>query len=157
MSYAISVREMDETPALVMRRAVRPEDLGDALADMLPAVFVFAQQAGLALAGAPFVRYTAMDEDGFTIEAGLPLEETADGGGEGERQIHPTTLPGGKAAMTVHRGPYQELGGAHQALERWLEANELEATGPRWESYINDPEEVGDPAEYLTEVFVPIG
>ncbi|WP_433381960.1 hypothetical protein ACQPZX_18055 [Actinoplanes sp. CA-142083] len=40
-------------------------------------------------------------------------------------------LPGGRVATTVHRGPYDQLGAAHEAI---LSAG-LPLAGPRWEIY----------------------
>lgn len=153
MSYTIVTKQVEETPVLVQRRKVTREELGPALGEMLPAVFAFASRTGVGPAGAPFVRYTAMESsEGFSIEAGLPVTKAT----EGEGEIHSCSLPGGKVAMTVHKGPYEELHLAHRALEAWVEENGARSAGARWEAYINDPVEVGDPAEFLTEVYLPI-
>jgi len=61
-----------------------------------------------------------------------------------------STLPGGEVAMTVHRGPYQELGSAHDIVRRWCAANARSLAGPRWEIYGDWHEDV---SELETEVF----
>jgi effector-binding domain-containing protein len=61
-----------------------------------------------------------------------------------------SSLPAGQAAMTVHRGPYGELGRAHEAVVRWCAASGLELAGPRWEIYCDWRE---DPADLETEVY----
>ena len=59
-------------------------------------------------------------------------------------------LPAGPAAVTTHRGPYGELGAAHQAVVRWCEAGGRELTGKRWEVY---GDWVEDPGLLETKVF----
>ena len=60
-----------------------------------------------------------------------------------------STLPAGTTATTVHRGPFTELGAAHDAVLDWCTAHGHRLTGTRWEVYgpHND-----DPARQLTEI-----
>jgi effector-binding domain-containing protein len=46
-----------------------------------------------------------------------------------------SALPTGRAAMTVHRGPYDGLEAAHGAVRRWCRAEGHTITGVRWEVY----------------------
>jgi effector-binding domain-containing protein len=52
--------------------------------------------------------------------------------------------------MTVHRGSYQELGAAHEAVISWCAKQGLDRTGVRWEIYGHWHE---DPASVETEVY----
>jgi effector-binding domain-containing protein len=61
-----------------------------------------------------------------------------------------STLPAGETAMTVHRGPYAELGVAHQAVWDWCAAHRRQPAGPRWEVYGDWHE---DPAQLETTVY----
>jgi AraC family transcriptional regulator len=65
-------------------------------------------------------------------------------------------LPGGTVAYTLHSGPYEELRGAYAAIESWMEEQGLTAAGAPWESYITDPTEHPNPADWKTEVFWPV-
>jgi effector-binding domain-containing protein len=60
-----------------------------------------------------------------------------------------STLPGGTTATTVHRGPFTELGAAHDAVLDWCTAHGHGLTGARWEVYGPHNE---DPAEQITEI-----
>ena len=64
--------------------------------------------------------------------------------------VVPSTLPAGEAATTVHRGPYDRLDDAHQAIHAWCASNGRELAGPRWEVYGDWHE---DPADLETEVY----
>ena len=46
-----------------------------------------------------------------------------------------SATPGGAAASTTHFGPYAGLGAAHDAIQRWCEANKHPLAGPSWEIY----------------------
>jgi effector-binding domain-containing protein len=52
--------------------------------------------------------------------------------------------------MTVHRGPYEGLGSAHQVIWDWCAANGREMAGPRWEIYGDWYE---DQSQLETEVY----
>jgi effector-binding domain-containing protein len=61
-----------------------------------------------------------------------------------------STLPAGPVAMTVHWGPYAELGAAHRAVLDGCATQGLRPAGPRWEVYGPHRD---DPAEVWTEVY----
>src|SRR5215469_11425704 len=61
-----------------------------------------------------------------------------------------SALPAGEVAMTVHQGPYQDLGVAHDRVKRWCTDNGRALAGPRWEIYGDWRE---NPADLETEVY----
>ena len=70
--------------------------------------------------------------------------------------MEPGILPGGPVALGVHAGPYDQLPETNAAIENWIEANGFRVAGPPWESYITDPGEHPDPADWRTEVYWPL-
>jgi effector-binding domain-containing protein len=56
----------------------------------------------------------------------------------------------------MHRGHYQELGRSYRALETLVELEGITKDGAPREIYETSPEEVPDPADWLTEVQFPI-
>ena len=155
MSYEISRQTLDEAPVLYSRRRVDREQFAEVLADVLPAVFGYAMEAGLAMTGPPFVRYVSQSAAFFDIEAGVPLAEAAVVPDD-RSDIIAGSLPAGDAAVTIHVGPYDQLGDAHIALDRWAEEHALKAAGGPWEIYLTDPTEVPDPANWQTQVVLPL-
>jgi effector-binding domain-containing protein len=59
-------------------------------------------------------------------------------------------------ATTIHKGSYDTLNLAHEAVQTWILENHEEAGGAPWEVYITDPSEVPNPNEWLTEIIHPL-
>jgi predicted transcriptional regulator YdeE len=84
------------------------------------------------------------------VEVGVELDRPA----RVEEPVVRSTLPAGAVAMTVHRGPYDGLGSAHEAVLRWCADHQVRTAGPRWEIYGHWHE---DPAQLETEVYWLLG
>jgi len=148
----IERRELQPQPALIVKRRVARSEIAATIAESLGKTFPYALQNGLAIAGRPFVRYSDVGPGLMTMESGTPLAAPAPGVGE----IEAITLPGGPAAVAVHMGPYDKLQDTYAAMERWMQEQGVRAAGAPWESYITDPAEYPDPANWRTDVFWPI-
>jgi len=61
-----------------------------------------------------------------------------------------STLPAGVAATTVHRGPFREVGAAHDKVVRWCSTHGHQLSGTRWEIYGPHRD---DPAQQCVEVY----
>jgi AraC family transcriptional regulator len=147
------VREVREPrPMLFVRRRVARSEIATALAECFGKTYGHCQQEGLPMAGRPTARYYVTGPGLLTIEAGVPLAIAAPACGD----IEAGELPGGPVAVAVHAGPYDDLPATHAAVERWLEARGLRSSGAPWESYITDPAEHPDPADWRTEVCWPL-
>jgi effector-binding domain-containing protein len=65
------------------------------------------------------------------VEVGVELREPCQLTG----RVVASNLPAGRVATTVHRGPWSDLGSAHQAISDWCVAQGRRPAGPRWEVY----------------------
>jgi len=81
-----------------------------------------------------------------SVEVGVLLDRPCPLSG----RVVASALPAGTAATTVHRGPFGEVGAAHDAVVGWCAAHRYRLSGIRWEIYgpHND-----DPAQQWTEVY----
>src|SRR5262245_11170753 len=152
MSIQVSRKELQPQNALVIRRRCTRDDIAKTLGETLSRVFAWAQQHGVPFAGQPFTRYLPSGPGLLSIEAGLPIAAPSPGEGE----IMAVELPAGPAAVGIHDGSYETLGQTHAAIERWIEANRLEAGGAPWEVYVTDPAHHPSPADWRTEVVYPL-
>ena len=76
------------------------------------------------------------------VEVGAPFE--------GSDGVLCSELPGGLVATTMHLGPYDRLGEAHDALHRWCRENGHALAGPSWEVYGHWDD---DPERLRTDIF----
>lgn len=152
-TLSIARQEHAEEPVLFVRSRVARHELATAIGEGLGKTFPYALKSGRAITGRPFTRYLSTGPGLYTIEVGMPLAAPAHGEGEIEAGV----LPGGPVAVAVHAGPYDQLSETYAALERWIEANGYRVSDAPWESYITDPADHPDPADWRTEVYWPIG
>jgi effector-binding domain-containing protein len=90
---------------------------------------------GATPAGPRFARYYNGDPAAFDTEAGIPFTGSFMLTGD---EIRVTKLPAGRAAKTLHIGPYYTLSQEYRRIEKWLaEEGHRPAEGP-WESYLDD-------------------
>ncbi len=60
------------------------------------------------------------------------------------------------AATTIHCGPYEDFTPAYNAIMQWVEANGYTVSGESREIYLRGPEPGRAPADYVTEIQVPV-
>ena len=65
-------------------------------------------------------------------------------------------LKASKAAKVTYYGDYSKTGVAHEAVDKWVKANNRKIIGPPMEKYTNDPMIVKDTAKWETEIIYPI-
>jgi effector-binding domain-containing protein len=82
------------------------------------------------------------EDDVPTVQVGIRLDEPIEPRG----RVINSELPAGRVAAVMHRGPWTEMGRAHDAAK--AEAGD-EAAGPRWEIYGHHTD---DPAAQEVEV-----
>jgi effector-binding domain-containing protein len=101
----------------------------------------------------PFVLYRDPSDADVELAVGFLAEDAADG--SGKEAFQEIRLPPGRAAKVVHKGAYNQLGQAHDALFDWARAKGYHAHGGSWELYVNSPED-NNADEVRTEVFLPL-
>ena len=68
-----------------------------------------------------------------------------------------TVKPAGTCAAVVHRGPYERLYDAYDALCAWMAAHpEYRACAPALERYLNDPHQTASAEDLETAVLFPV-
>ena len=65
------------------------------------------------------------------------------------------TVPAGRFATVLHKGPYESIPAAYGLLFTWLAQQQIQPAGPPMEVYLSDPTETAE-ADLITEVRVPL-
>jgi AraC family transcriptional regulator len=151
-TLSIARRDTSAQPVLFVRLRPARHELPSAIAQGVGLSYAHAQQRGLALVGQPFTRYLSSGPGLLTIETGVPVSTVVEGAG----QVVAGALPAGPVAVAIHAGPYEQLADTYAALERWIESNGYQTTGAPWETYVTDPADHPDPADWRTEVCWPL-
>lgn len=60
------------------------------------------------------------------------------------------------AACVIHKGSYENISMAYNALLKWIEENCYKVVGPNRELYLDGEWSTNNPEEYITEVQVPV-
>jgi effector-binding domain-containing protein len=157
------ILQLEPQPTLAARiqQPMAGLDLASAFDRYLPAVAGRVQELGGQMAGAPFGRYHAFGPDQVDVEIGIPIAAPVEGApalaSMPAGEIGASELPGGPVARTIHRGSYDGLSAAHDALHEWIheQPGVDDAEGP-WEAYVDDPTTVEEPSELRTEITWPL-
>lgn len=153
MPYEIGLETVPERTIASLRFTTTLEEIGERFGPAFGRIVGALASAGVAIEGAPLTIYHDVidDESEGDIEVGLPCAPSFRGDGE----VVASSLDGGEVAVTVHRGPYQQIGPAYHALTSWIVDRGHEPAGPPREIYLNDPNEVPE-AELRTRVEWPV-
>lgn len=152
VTYEIEVKDILSATVAGIRFESAPESIGPESERAYVRLYEFLTQEAVAPAAPPRLVYHAMGGDGWKLEACVPVA----GAPDPRDGIEVRTFPGGQAAVTVHKGPYDELGMAYREIERWMEKGGYTTSAPPYDVYLNDPHECASPSDYLTEVTWPI-
>ena len=122
-------------------------------------LFAAVAEAGLLPAGPPMARFDLVlaDPDDADYEVAVPITlgpfgDMPDSSGDVRADI----MPAHYALVTTHKGPYEEIGAGYEALTAELNSLGYAVTGPVSEVYLVDSDSGAAPADFVTEVRLPV-
>ena len=148
MPVSVNLQTVHPRKLAAVRREVAPGMVGSAWGPALGKVWAFVRsQPGLWTDGHNIFLYHHPTQPGAPIlcDFGVEVTRTFETAGE----VYATETPGGEAAVAVHRGPYNRMNEAHDAIGKWMAANRRVSAGHSWEIY---GEPTADPADSETTV-----
>ncbi|HEY9004613.1 MAG TPA: GyrI-like domain-containing protein [Ohtaekwangia sp.] len=141
-----------------IRKTVRMEDIPAVLPPLVPKVYRWLAERGIASDGPCFFLYHAMRHDVLEVEVGVPVQKAI----TGDAVVRPGVFPEGTYAVITYTGDYANLKDAHMKLESWLAgkgipekkytASDSVTWGGRTEFYITDPDTEPDSTRWITDV-----
>ena len=151
MSIQCELKELSPQSVMSVRRRTPVQSLPKVIGDAYQAIAHYLGEIGEPPVGPPFAAYYNLDMQDLDVELGFPVMKTLPGKGD----IKPSEIPGGKAATSIHVGPYSDVEPSYNALFKWIKDNGYEWMGVAYEFYMNDPE-VTPPEELLTQIILPL-
>lgn len=107
------------------------------------------------ICGKPFLLHydDEFKEDDAEFEACMPVRNA-----KGAPDISVRELAGGRCVCLLHKGPYEQLGHSYAKILGYIKPKGYRIFMPTRELYLKGPGMIfkGDPANYLTEIQMPI-
>ena len=150
MDYVIAEKDISPQLALTYRQPVTMATIADRIGGAFGRSSSTPPGPAPSSAGPPFILYPEDCGDEFVMTVCMPVVPGATGG----EQVALEEVPGGTVASTVHVGPYNGVGKAYVALQKWMTDNGRRPAGwcARSTSTIRTPCR----EELLTEIDWPI-
>jgi effector-binding domain-containing protein len=148
MPVSVNVQSVRPRKLAAVRREVALGGVGAAWGPALDKVWEFIRrQPGLRTDGHNIFLYHHPTQQDAPIlcDFGVEVTRTFETAGE----VYATETPSGEAAVAIHRGPYNRMNEAHDAIRKWMAGNGRESGGHSWEIY-GDP--TPNPADTETTV-----
>jgi effector-binding domain-containing protein len=147
-AVSVTVQMVHPRKLAAVRREVALGGVGAAWGPAVGKVWDFLRtQPGLRTDGHNTFLYHHPAQPGAPLQCDFGVEVTRSFERAGE--VYATETPGGEAAVAIHRGPYDRMNKAYEAIERWMAANGRQSAGQSWEIY-GDP--TPDPSETETTI-----
>jgi len=133
------------------------EELPAKTAEMMPMVSAYAKNNNI-MTGSPFTLFHKYDTENNAVifSCAVPVAErviTDKDSGILTGMLHPF-----KAVKTTLKGDYKNSKEAWETVYKYLADNNLEPieTSPALEAYLKDSKDTPNPADLITEIFVPV-
>ena len=125
--------------------------------DMLPKVGAYAITNNITMAGKPFVIYHKWDPENDAVMFSCCIPTTSKIIAT-DADIITGQLEPFKAVKTVLKGNYDNLQEAWNKTMTYIQTNNLaqSETGPMIETYITDPNNHPNPADWITEIYIAV-
>ena len=137
MAISVNVQTVHPRKLAAVRCEVAPGAVGSSWGPALGKVWEYIRsRPGLWVGGHNIFLYHHPKQPGAPISCEFAVEVTRLFETAGE--VYSTETPAGEAAVAVHRGPYNRMNEAYDAIEKWMAANRRESAGHSWEIY-GDP------------------
>lgn len=133
------------------------DQLETKMKEMLPRIHSYALKNNIKMAGAPFVYYHKWDEENNAVMFSCCIPTTTRVITT-ESDILTGQITPFKAVMTTLKGDYINLKEAWESTMEYIPKNNLtlNENGPMLETYITDPMNTPNPANWITQIFVAI-
>jgi effector-binding domain-containing protein len=138
--------------AVVLKGSANWDNAFETLTDSFKKVTALLDKQGIKPSGNSMIVYTSTDDNGFTYQAEIPVEQEPK---NLPKDISIGKTPEGKALKFVHRGSYDNMDNTYEAITNHLDDKKLEAKDTFIEEYITDPLKTAED-KLVINVYVPL-
>jgi effector-binding domain-containing protein len=146
--------EITLTPktAVVLKGSANWDSAFETLIDSFKKITALLDKQGIKSAGNSMIVYTSTDDNGFTFQAEIPVDQEPK---NLPKDVSIGKTPDGKALKFVHRGSYDNMDNTYEAITNHLDDKKLEAKDTFIEEYITDPLKTAED-KLVINVYVPL-
>jgi effector-binding domain-containing protein len=146
-----SIDTIEPQLAAAIRREIPMAELKETFDTGFSQVMHAITEQGATMAGPPFGYYHRMPRETVDVSIGFPVSTAVQAG-----DVEPFDLPGGRAVVVTHVGPYEDLESTYGELMAWVQSEGLKLAKGMWEQYLSDPATEPDPATWRTLIVWPL-
>jgi effector-binding domain-containing protein len=147
----MEIRETKEQPTISVRMTTNLKNISQDMGKAFGEIMQYMGEKQVNPIGPPYAMYYNEDMDNLDTEVGFPVAQPLPEKGK----VKMSKLPGGKAVVGMHIGPYNKLGDAYTEITEWMKEKDIESPNMCYEIYLNDPENTPE-NELKTEIYFPI-
>jgi effector-binding domain-containing protein len=146
--------EITLTPktAVILKGSAKWDSAFETLIDSFKKISGLLDKQGIKPSGNSMIVYTSTDDDGFTFQAEIPVDQEPK---NLPKDVSIGKSPDGKALKFVHRGSYDNMDNTYEAITNHLDDKKLEAKDTFIEEYITDPLKTAED-KLVINVYVPL-
>jgi effector-binding domain-containing protein len=137
---------------LILKGSATWDSAFETIVDSLKTLSVFLEKQNIKPAGSVIIVYTSTDDNGFTYQAEIPVDQDPKNLAKG---MSIGTSPEGQTLKFVHRGSYDNMDNTYEAITNYLDEKKLEAKDTFIEEYVTDPLNTTED-KLIINVFVPL-
>ena len=129
-----------------------PADIADVLDTAYQEISVFITDNELEVNGGRMAITRAWDEQGYRLDAAIPVVLQAV---ELTGNVRVGQSPSGPSVRVVHQGPYERMTPSYEKLAAYMAAHGLREGSVSWETYVSDPLQT-PPDDLITHIYFQI-
>jgi effector-binding domain-containing protein len=151
----IGTPEITETrprAAAVIHVTVPRDEIRTVMPGAIREILATLSGQGIAPAGPLFDHHLKTSEQAFDFEVGFPIVAPMQPTG----RVKNGELPGGRIARAVMSGDYEGLANAWAEFREWMKREGHASRGDFWQIFTAGPESSPDPANWRTELCLPL-
>jgi effector-binding domain-containing protein len=152
VSLEFALGDAPEQRIASIRARVAENDVPMFIGRSFEEIYGYLARLGVGAAGHPFAIYHEFGPDGIDTEICAPVAVQVPPAGS----VRPGLVPATTVVSTVYVGPYEEIAATYEAMMAWIRERHLEPAGPVRERYLTGPSDAVTPAEYRTEIEIPV-